>query len=68
MTDLDNNLNNLVKNIKIEQQFKLINKIKDWLIDVEKINEPNIDNLSDIDKGWSECAEMLLKQINEWEK
>ena len=49
-----------------EQQT--INKIKDWLIDVEKINEPNIDNLSDIDKGWSECAEMLLKQINEWEK
>ena len=73
MNDLDNNLNNLVKNIKIKQQMELIKKIKDWLIGVQEVNEPNaewtidVDSLSDIDKGWLECSQMLLEQIEKWE-
>ena len=74
MNDLDNNLNNLVKNIKIKQQMELIKKIKDWLTGVQEVNEPNaewtidVDSLSDIDKGWLECSQMLLEQIEKWEK
>lgn len=67
MTNLDNNLNNLVKNIKIKQQMELIKKIKDWLKSIEGYNEPHMDNLDDIDKGWLECSQMLLEQIEKWE-
>lgn len=55
-----------------EQQ--IINKIKEWLIGVQEVNEPNaewtidVDSLSDIDKGWLECSQMLLEQIEKWEK
>ena len=55
-----------------EQQ--IINKIKEWLIGVQEVNEPDaewtidVDSLSDIDKGWLECSEMLLEQIEKWEQ
>ena len=53
---------------------QIINKTKDWLIGVQEGNEPNaewtidVDSLSDIDKGWLECSQMLLEQIEKWEK
>jgi len=49
-----------------EQQ--IINKIKDWLKSIEGYNEPFMDNLEDIDKGWLECSQMLLEQIEKWEQ
>ena len=49
-----------------EQQ--IINKIKDWLKSIEGYNEPHMDNLEDIDKGWLECSQMLLEQIENWEQ
>lgn len=64
MNDLDNNLNNLVKNIKIKQQLDLINKIKDWLEDTGEIDE----RLDDIDIGFIQCQQNLLELIKKWEK
>jgi hypothetical protein len=45
-----------------EQQT--IKKIKDWLEDVK---EPDEYELDDIDKGWLECSQSLLEQIEKWE-
>ena len=64
MNDLDNNLNNLVKNIKIKQQLDLINKIKDWLEDTGELDE----RLDDIDIGFIQCQQNLLELIKKWEK
>ena len=64
MNDLDNNLNNLVKNIKIKQQLDLINKIKDWLEDTGELDE----RLDDIDIGFIQFQQNLLELIKKWEK
>jgi len=64
MNDLDNNLNNLVKNIKIKQQMELIKKIKDWLEDTGELDE----RLDDIDIGFIQCQQNLLELIKKWEK
>ena len=64
MNDLDNNLNNLVKNIKIKQQLDLINKIKEWLEDTGEFDE----RLDDIDVGFIQCQQNLLELIKKWEK
>jgi hypothetical protein len=64
MNDLDNNLNNLVKNIKIKQQLDLINKIKEWLEDTGEFDE----RLDDIDIGFIQCQQNLLELIKKWEK
>ena len=62
------------KGLNMTNEQQIINKIKDWLIGVQEVNEPNaewtidVDSLSDIDKGWLECSQMLLEQIEKWEK
>ena len=49
---------------------QIINKIKEWLEDVVEINRPTLvlGILDEVDKGWLECAEGLLGQIETWEK
>jgi hypothetical protein len=58
----------------IDQKDDLINKIKSWLIDEVKYQQPIIDGeeiltdgTDDICEGRHECAEGLLNQIEEWE-
>ena len=58
----------------IDQKDALINKIKSWLIDEVKHQQPIIDGeeiltdgTDDICEGRHECAEGLLNQIEEWE-
>ena len=56
------------KGLNMTNEQQIINKIKDWLKSIEGYNEPFMDNLEDIDKGWLECSQMLLEQIEKWEK
>jgi len=58
----------------IVQQDAFINKIKSWLIDEVKHQQPIVDGeeiltdgTDDICEGRHECAEGLLNQIEEWE-
>jgi hypothetical protein len=58
----------------IDQKDALINKIKAWLIDEVKHQQPIVDGeeiltdgTDDICEGRHECAEGLLNQIEEWE-
>ena len=58
----------------IDQKDAFINKIKSWLIDEVKYQQPIIDGeeiltdgTDDICEGRHECAEGLLNQIEEWE-
>ena len=58
----------------IDQKDAFINKIKSWLIDEVKHQQPIIDGeeiltdgTDDICEGRHECAEGLLNQIEEWE-
>jgi|TARA_R110000823_G_scaffold265126_1_gene385106 hypothetical protein len=44
---------------------EIIRKIKSWLeYTVQDVED--IDELDDISKGWLECSENLLEQINKW--